>query len=180
MNKECILNKIIKISTILILLTFISACSSKSSKINDPSNPTGNSSLSESDLNLNRAARFKDGALPEAEGGSLFKDVNFNYDSSVISGEAQQNLERNAEILRNNANIKVQLEGHCDERGTVEYNLTLGNKRARSVYDALVAMGIRASRLSTISYGEELPLDTASNKAAWAKNRRVHFSAYTE
>lgn len=180
MKKACILlNSVIKITTICTLLTFISACSSKSSKINDPNNPNG-SSLSESDLNVNRAKRFKDGALPLAEGESLFKDVNFNYDSSVISGEAQQKLENNAEILRNNTNIKVQLEGHCDERGTVEYNLTLGNNRARSAYEVLVAMGISPSRLSTISYGEELPLDTRSNESAWAKNRRVHFSAYTE
>ncbi|MCL4142730.1 UNVERIFIED_CONTAM: hypothetical protein GTU68_021861 [Idotea baltica] len=93
---------------------------------------------------------------------------------------AKDNLNYNAQILRENSNIKVQLEGHCDERGTVEYNLTLGNNRAQSVYESLLAMGISPDRLSTISYGEELPLDSNSSEEAFRKNRRVHFSAYTD
>jgi peptidoglycan-associated lipoprotein len=74
--------------------------------------------------------------------------------------------------------LKVQLEGHTDERGTAEYNLALGERRARAIFDSLVSQGIDRSQLETISYGEEVPLDPGHNEEAWARNRRVHFSAY--
>jgi peptidoglycan-associated lipoprotein len=108
------------------------------------------------------------------EGGPLH-DVPFAFDSYDLSSEARDILQTNAGWLRSNAQVKVEIEGHCDERGTVEYNLALGAKRAKAARDYLVSLGISSDRLSTISYGEELPLCKESNEECWQKNRRVHF-----
>src|SRR5207249_9847311 len=87
---------------------------------------------------------------------------------------ARDGLGRNLEWLRQNPRAKVELEGHCDSRGTIEYNLALGAKRARTVKDYLVTQGIAADRISTISYGKELPLCHEENETCWTRNRRVH------
>lgn len=136
--------------------------------------------LSEADLNAQREARFAEGGLPTAEGGGIFKDVHFDYDSSQIGDLARQDIEYNAQKLIQNPDLKIQLEGHCDERGTAEYNLSLGAERARAVKDALLASGVPTSRMDTISYGEEVPLAPGSDESAWAQNRRVHFSPFSE
>lgn len=136
--------------------------------------------LSEAELNAQREGRFGSGSIPTAEGEGMFRDVQFDYDSAAISDLARQNVEYNVQVLQQNPGLKVQLEGHCDERGTAEYNLALGSKRARSVYDVLVSYGVSPQLLDTISYGEEVPLDPGHDEAAWARNRRVHFSAFTE
>ena len=119
---------------------------------------------------LDRARR----GLPPEEGGIL-GDVRFGYDSSDVESDALDVLSRNVEWQRQNRNAKVELEGHADSRGTIEYNLALGAKRAKSVKDHLVGQGIAADRVSTISYGEELPLCQEETDACWARNRRVHF-----
>jgi peptidoglycan-associated lipoprotein len=82
-------------------------------------------------------------------------------------------MAKNSQWLKSNPNVKVRLEGHCDERGTAEYNLALGQKRAEGVKSFLEGMGISSQRMATVSYGEERPLDPAHNEAAWTKNRRV-------
>ena len=132
--------------------------------------------LSEADLAAQQNARYRDGAIPLAEGEGMFKDIRFAYDSAEISDESRMNIERNAKILEQNPTLRFVLEGHTDERGTNEYNLALGDHRARSVKQALIALGISTSRIDTISYGEELPLDQSHSEAAYAANRRVHFS----
>ncbi len=104
------------------------------------------------------------------------EDVYFNFDDSSLTSEAQSMLQRKAVWLRNNPEASVLIEGHCDERGTTEYNLALGDRRANSAKSFLVDMGIAPSRLRTISYGEEMPVDTGNNESAWAKNRRAHFT----
>ena len=116
--------------------------------------------------------RAKRGLGPE-EGGPL-GDVRFGYDSFELDGSAREVLGRNVEWLRQNSRSKVELEGHCDSRGTVEYNLALGAKRAKAVKDYLTSNGISSDRLSTISYGEELPLCREESETCWARNRRVH------
>jgi len=98
--------------------------------------------------------------------------VFFAYDRSDISPEAQQILQRQAEWLKRYPNVTVTIEGHCDERGTREYNLALGERRATAVQRALVALGVQANRVRTISYGKERPAVLGSNEAAWAQNRR--------
>ncbi len=99
--------------------------------------------------------------------------VKFSYDSSAIMDTEIQTLEGKAEWLRNNADATVTVEGHCDERGTTEYNLALGDRRAARVKNFLVNLGIDAERVTTVSYGEEKPAVSGNNEDAWAQNRRA-------
>jgi peptidoglycan-associated lipoprotein len=103
------------------------------------------------------------------------EDIYFEFDKSTLTPAAQDNLMRKAEWLRENPDATVTIGGHCDDRGTNEYNLALGDRRAESSKAFLVDLGIEASRLTTISYGEERPVDPRNNEEAWAKNRRDHF-----
>lgn len=114
--------------------------------------------------------------VPVAEPGKELKDINFAFDSYSLDSVSKGILEQNSNWLKANPGRKVQIEGHCDERGTNEYNMVLGANRARAAQDYLRSLGIEASRMSTVSYGEELPLDPRHNEEAWAKNRRDHFN----
>jgi peptidoglycan-associated lipoprotein len=105
---------------------------------------------------------------------SMLKDIHFNFDKYDIRPEDSAILKENAALLKKFPNVKVQIEGHCDERGTIEYNLALGERRANKTKDYLVSLGISTDRISTISYGKERPLDPGHNEEAWAKNRRAH------
>lgn len=102
-------------------------------------------------------------------------DVFFAFDSHALSAEAKGTLEANAREMKRVTDRAVTIEGHCDERGTKAYNLALGEKRANAAKDYLVAMGVNASRITTVSYGKERPFEMGSNEGAWAKNRRAHF-----
>jgi peptidoglycan-associated lipoprotein len=103
------------------------------------------------------------------------EDIYFEFDKSSLTPVAQDNLLRKAEWLRDNPDATITIEGNCDERGTNEYNLALGDRRAESAKAFLVDLGINPARISTISYGEERPVDPRHNEEAWAKNRRDHF-----
>ena len=122
--------------------------------------------------------RLKDEAMMKQEAKDMFlnEDIHFEFDSSVLTPEAQLILKKKAEWLQNNPEATSTIEGHCDERGTGEYNLALGDRRATSAKNFLVDLGISASRLTTISYGEERPIDPGQNEEAWAKNRRCHLT----
>ena len=102
-------------------------------------------------------------------------DVFFDYDSFSIRPDAQSVLQMDAQWLKQHPDAKVTIEGHCDERGSTEYNLTLGDNRARAARDALVQLGVPAGQLATISYGKEKPFCTESNESCWQQNRRGHF-----
>ena len=104
------------------------------------------------------------------------EDIYFDFDKSNLLLLAQDVLRRKAEWLWSNSEVSVIIEGHCDERGTNEYNIALGDRRAESARNFLVDLGITGSRLTTISYGEERPVDSGHNEEAWAKNRRAHFT----
>ena len=104
-----------------------------------------------------------------------FKDVHFDYDKYDIRPEDVRTLEDTAAVLLDNMSVKIQIEGHCDERGTAEYNLALGERRANSVKQYLVSLGVADDRISSISFGEEKPLDPGHHEEAYAKNRRAHF-----
>ncbi len=106
----------------------------------------------------------------------LFEEIYFEFDKSDLLAESQEVLRSKAEFLKDNPDVLVIIEGHCDERGTNEYNLALGDRRASSTKAFLVNLGIAGSRLTGISYGEERPEDPGHNEAAWAKNRRAHFT----
>jgi len=106
---------------------------------------------------------------------SDFQPVFFDYDSHTLRPDARAALDGNARVLRDNPDVRLMIEGHCDERGTIEYNLALGERRANAARDYLINAGIAGSRLTSISYGKERPFDTGSGETAWAKNRRAHF-----
>jgi peptidoglycan-associated lipoprotein len=105
------------------------------------------------------------------------EDIFFAFDRFDLSPEARATLADNAAWLENNPGAKIVIEGNCDERGSTEYNLALGDRRAKSAYNYLINLGVSASRLSTISYGEEKPQCMEHTEACWAKNRRDHFNA---
>jgi len=120
-------------------------------------------------------AETDDRGLLAARNMFLNEDIYFEFDKSSLDSVAQDVLMRKADWMRDNPDVVVSVEGHCDERGTNEYNLALGDRRAESSKAFLVDLGVEAYRLSTVSYGEERPVDTGRNEEAWAKNRRGHF-----
>ena len=121
------------------------------------------------------AARKEPLAREEAEKKLMLESVFFEYNQWLISEDQKGFMAKNAEWLKANSNFKVRIEGNCDERGTAEYNLALGQKRADTAKAFLEGLGISGNRVQTISYGLERPLDPGHNEAAWAKNRRVDF-----
>jgi peptidoglycan-associated lipoprotein len=104
-----------------------------------------------------------------------FQIAFFDFDKYNLRSDARAALEANARLLKDNPNVKVLIEGHCDERGTVEYNLALGEKRARTSMDYLVSLGIEGNRLEIISYGKEKPIALGHDESSWSKNRRAEF-----
>lgn len=106
--------------------------------------------------------------------GQLQK-IYFNFDSSDLSEDSRNLLTRNAEYLSKQSSVKIRIEGNCDERGSDDYNMALGERRAKAAKDYLVNLGIASERISTISYGEEKPVEAGHDEAAWAKNRRDEF-----
>lgn len=174
--KRCSMRKTFTLLVIACLL--LGGCSMFGKGKKGPDGGEGQG-LAEADLNAEREGRFAGGNIPLAEGEGPFRTIYFDFDSAAINDAARQGIEYNAQVLQANEGVKVQLEGHCDERGTAEYNLALGSQRARAVADALIAYGVPSSRVATISYGEEVPMDPSQSEEAWAKNRRVHFSPYT-
>lgn len=136
--------------------------SSKKSSFSSQSSDSGSSVLEvNGDSDSNRA-----GAL---------QTVYFAFNSSQINSDTRAALDANAEFLLENKGVHIQVEGHCDERGGVEYNLALGERRARAVKRYLTSMGISSARVSTVSYGKERPIEFGHNESAWAKNRRANF-----
>jgi peptidoglycan-associated lipoprotein len=125
-----------------------------------------------------------EGALgSDIEGGALaggedspLADIRFELDSATLTDEARAALEKHALWLQGRRDVRVTVEGHCDERGTVDYNLALGEQRARAAREYLASLGVAAERLRVVSFGKERPLDPGHDEAAWAKNRRAHFA----
>ncbi len=114
-------------------------------------------------------------SLDDLNRNSPLRPVFFEYDSSDVSPAAQALLDANASVLKTYRNWTVTIEGHCDERGSAEYNLALGERRAVAARAYLVSLGVPADRLRTVSYGKEFPFDSGKDEAAFAKNRRAHF-----
>src|ERR1700722_6841420 len=112
-----------------------------------------------------------------SDGGKIqgLNTVHFDYDSSTLSSETRRQLAENAEWIKNNSKVTVQIEGHCDSRGSVEYNLALGERRAKAVKNYMTSLGIDTKRMTIISYGEEKPIATGDTEEAYAKNRRANF-----
>jgi peptidoglycan-associated lipoprotein len=112
---------------------------------------------------------------PQAERVPVLEDVFFDFDKAELSSSAKRKLENNARQLKDATSVTVTIEGHCDERGTNSYNMALGERRAKAAAGFLRSLGVSASSVKTVSYGEERPFDSGHSEAAWAKNRRAHF-----
>jgi peptidoglycan-associated lipoprotein len=114
-------------------------------------------------------------SLDDLNRSSPLRPLFFGYDSSDVAAEGRGVLDANAAVLRQNPTWTVTIEGHCDERGTAEYNLALGERRAVAAREYFISLGIPADRLRTVSYGKEFPFDAGQTEEAWARNRRAHF-----
>ncbi len=112
----------------------------------------------------------------EDQAKAALKDINFSFDATDLDDAAKEILVANAKWLADHPDLKIQVEGHCDERGSEDYNLALGEKRAKAVRDYLVSLGISPAGLSIISYGKTMPLDPGHTEDAWFQNRRAHFA----
>jgi peptidoglycan-associated lipoprotein len=121
-------------------------------------------------------ARLKAMSAEQIEKSGLLAEVYFDFDRSEIRESDRGALARNADALKRFDFLRVTVEGHCDERGTVEYNLALGERRARAAHDYLVSLGVPADRLKTVSYGKEVPVCAESSEECWQRNRRAHFT----
>ena len=171
---------VIKLFTSALLVFFLAACSTTPKDTADSSG-SGSSSSSSSDVSSSEEGTITEtspGSASIAPGSQEDLIVNvgdrvfFNYDSSDLDSDAQELLQDQVAWLKQYSDVSVIVEGHCDERGTREYNLALGEKRAQSVKNYLISLGISSDRISTISYGKERPAVVGSNDGAWAQNRR--------
>jgi peptidoglycan-associated lipoprotein len=129
----------------------------------------------EAPVQVDEYARLKAMSAEELDKMGLLGDVHFDFDKADIREAERAVLSKNADVLKKYDFIRqVTVEGHCDERGTVEYNLALGERRAKAAVDYLVSLGVAADRLKTVSYGKEVPVCTQSNEECWQQNRRAH------
>jgi peptidoglycan-associated lipoprotein len=131
--------------------------------------------LAKKEFERSLVAKKTPGIAGEVFESEMIKDIHFDFDKYNIRPNDAEILKENSALLMKYTTMKFQIEGHCDERGTDEYNLALGERRANSTKNYLISLGIDASRISTISYGEENPLDPGKSEEAWSKNRRAHF-----
>jgi len=154
------------------LCLVVSACSKKGNVQEENINPEN---VSGQEVTIDSEEFANEPTLRGSQVNSVaeLSIIFFGFDSSNITGAELGTLKANVAYLKSNPGINVVVEGHCDERGTTEYNLALGQKRALKVKEYYVQMGIAPARIATVSYGEELPLDKRSNEAGWARNRRA-------
>ena len=174
---------IARLAVMLFVLTFLAAgCAKKpateeSAVTEQPTQieqqqPAGVEEQAVTDTGYDAAAAARSAERAAAKG---LEPIHFDFDQYVLTDTAKSTLVNNAGLLRSAPAVKILIEGHCDERGSDEYNLALGEKRALATKNYLVSLGVVVERMSTISYGEEMPIDPAHDKAAWAKNRRANF-----
>ena len=154
-----------------------SSTASSSGSGSDSSSGSGSSSSSSSSTSTSDSTSSSDSSLtydtnPQTALIKVGDRVHFDYDSAELDDDSRAILDRQVEFLNQNPSIMITIEGHCDERGTREYNLALGEKRASSVKDYLIASGVNSARINTVSYGKERPQVLGSNSAAWKMNRR--------
>lgn len=141
--------------------------------VSSSSNTGSDDGTSNSGTTAQKKAKQKAKASAEKKLTQIGVTTYFGFDSSVLSAKAQATLNRQAAFLKSEPALRIIIQGHCDERGTREYNLALGDRRASVARDYLVAKGVNSARIRTISYGKERPAIVGSNKSAWAKNRRT-------
>ena len=176
------LTMILSLLVVIFALVFSVSCSKKAVTANtDSVAGTSQRTASTEETTIYEEDSAKSNEIGENASGDRFmmimlEDIYFEFDKSTLTREAQETLTKKAQWLKTHSDVRVIIEGHCDERGTNEYNLALGDRRAASTKAFLVDLGISPSRLNTISYGEERPLIGGNDEDAWAKNRRAHFA----
>jgi len=161
----------------VLALALVAGCSSKQSGAGAGQGNTGPGGIGENGLGANGSGslnQFQKGTLGANVQGPL-GDIHFDYNDYSVRAQDGEILKSNADWMTKNSAARVQIEGHCDNRGTEEYNIAPGAKRAQAAKDYLETLGIAADRVSTISYGKELPLCTEDTDECWAQNRRDHF-----
>lgn len=159
--------KVLSILTMSSLMLLSISCSSSKKTGADAEAFADNAQIQPGELKLN-------GDSDSNSAGGL-QTIYFAFDSASLTQEAKNILKVNAEYLKAQASVKVQIEGHCDERGGVQYNLALSERRAKSIKDFLAALGVKGNRITTIGYGKERPVDLGHDDNAWGKNRRGNF-----
>jgi len=166
--------------SILLALSFMNGCSSKKKVVEQPKQevkkpeepkPAPKPQVKQAPQKVEEKVELRESAL---------ETIYFDFDKSDIKTDQRDRINRNARLLNDNKTVKIRLEGNCDERGTNEYNMALGDRRANSVRQFLMDYGISASQITTISYGEERPIDPGHNEDAWAKNRRCEFKIMSQ
>jgi peptidoglycan-associated lipoprotein len=135
----------------------------------------GQRKTGESDTDKSSLKQLQEGKSTATPASSPLKDVFFEFDRYDLTSDARTTLRANADWMKSNSSTRVEIEGHCDERGTNEYNLALGAKRAQAAREFLSTLGIPTERLSTISYGEEIPVCKEASESCWRQNRRARF-----
>lgn len=166
------LKSLVLLSLIATTLT-LTSCSSAKKKTDGANDSAAESAQVDNGKNSGMSLELN-GDSDSNKAGAL-TTVYFDFNSAGLSSDAKDALNNNAEFLKTNPKVKVQIEGHCDERGGVQFNLALGDKRAKSVRDYLVGLGVGAARMSTISLGKEKPLSFGHDEESWSKNRRANF-----
>ena len=167
------------VAMLLVALAFL-GCSSKKNQpgAGGPGGLNGPGGMGESGMGPgggSSLSKLQKGTLGEGDQGPL-KDIHFGYNDYTIQPQDNDILRANADWLQQNRTSRVQVEGHCDDRGSEEYNIALGAKRAQAAKDYLQTLGIDAGRISTISYGKELPICQDHTEDCWSQNRRDHFA----
>ena len=153
----------------LSLMISVAACHTAPKK--DENSELANPNTAVDDASLGDSDHQKAGGL---------KTIHFPYDAFALSAEAKNDIKDNAKIMKDKPSLRIQIEGHCDQRGGIQYNIALGEKRANSVKKYMEDLAIAGDRLTTISYGKEHPLDSASTEEAYSKNRRANFVITTK
>lgn len=168
------LKKILGLVSIVVLSLSLASC--KSSKKVEDENAGGSDASAQSTPQIDSTPLSFDASGSDSGKISGLETIYFEYDRSTLSSTAKKTIAANVQWLKTNAKTNMQIEGHCDSRGSIEYNLSLGERRAQVVKAYMVSLGIPAARLSVISYGKEKPLMSGDTEAAHAKNRRANFA----
>jgi len=171
------LGRLAAMAVAAMMLAMVAGCSSKQSGAGAGQGNTGPGGIGENGLGANGSSslnQFQKGTLG-ANGQGPLSDIHFDYNDFSVRAQDGEILKTDADWMTKNSAARVQIEGHCDDRGSEEYNIALGAKRAQAAKDYLQTLGIAADRMSTISYGKELPICTEETDECWAQNRRDHF-----
>ncbi len=171
-----VFNKSVQLASIVVLSLALGACASKKKTEDQSSAPTPEAQTPQ----IESTPMSFDAAGSDSGKISGLQTVYFDYDKSTLNGTTKKTIANNAQWMKANPKANLQVEGHCDSRGSIEYNLSLGERRAQSVKSYMTSLGIPAARLSVISYGKEKPLSQGDDEAAFSKNRRANFVPLTQ